>query len=237
MTWLAQLSEGQRQREVVKYDLTTSGKKKFASTASGCTRRSRRSGRNLATTDAARQRNVHRDAARQDTVRRDAARQGTVRRDAARQGTVRLDATASATAPGRSCHGILRLDEECQGICLLDAECQGICLLDAAATAPRVQTQLSRRLRSDAAAMAYAFWTMSVWAFAFWTQRVSSGRRMSWQIASGRRLSRRHASRRSCQGDCVRTQLPWHMPSGRGVSGHLPSGRSACLPDAECHGK
>ena len=129
--------------------MDTSGKKKFASRASGCTRRSRRFGRNLLNSDAA-------------------------------------------------CHGTVR---------------------------------------PDAAATAYAFCTRSVRAFAFWTQRVSSIRRMSWQIASGRRLSRHHASGRGWQGDCVRTQLPWHMPSGRGVSGHSPSRRNACLTDAECQGK
>jgi len=122
-------------------------------------------------------------------------------------GTTRPDAAVKATAFGRSRHGICLLDEECQGICLLDAarvfRTQNVMansVWTTPVTAPRVQTQLSRRLRSDAAAMAYAFWTRSVGAFAFWTQRVSSGRRMSWQIASGRRLSRRHASRRSCHG-------------------------------------
>jgi len=118
---------------------------------------------------------------------------------------------------------------------------------DAAATAYALRTrsvrafafwtQLSRQLRSDATATAYAFRTRSVKASAIWTQCVSSGRRMSWQITTGRRLSRHHTSRRSCQGDCIWTQLPRHMPSGRGVSGHLPSGRSACHPDEECHGE
>ena len=77
-------------------------------------------------------------------------------------------------------------------------------------TAPRVRTQLSRRLRSDATATAYAFRTRSVRASAIWTQCVSSGRRMSWQITTGRRLSRHHTSRRSCQRDCIRTQLSQH---------------------------
>jgi len=31
--------------------------------------------------------------------------------------------------------------------------------------------------------------------------------------------------------------MPWHLPSRRGVSGHLPSGRSTCLTDAECQGR
>jgi len=31
--------------------------------------------------------------------------------------------------------------------------------------------------------------------------------------------------------------MPWHLPSGQGVSAHLPSERSACLTDAECQGK
>jgi len=31
--------------------------------------------------------------------------------------------------------------------------------------------------------------------------------------------------------------MPRHLPSRRGLSGHLPSERSACLPDAECQGK
>jgi len=31
--------------------------------------------------------------------------------------------------------------------------------------------------------------------------------------------------------------MPRHLPSRRGVSGHLPYGRSACLTDAECQGK
>jgi len=75
-------------------------------------------------------------------------------------------------------------------------------------TAPRVRTRLARRLRSDAAAMAYAIWTSSVRAFAIQTKRVSYRRRVSRQ-----------------------------MSSLRGVSGHLPSGRSARLTDAECQGK
>ena len=75
------------------------------------------------------------------------------------------------------------------------------------ATAPCVRTQLARRLRSDAAATAYAFRTRSVRASAIWTPRASSGRRMSWRTATGRRLSRHQASRRSCQCDCIQTQL------------------------------
>jgi len=31
--------------------------------------------------------------------------------------------------------------------------------------------------------------------------------------------------------------MPWYLPSRRGVSGYLSSGRSACLTDAECKGK
>ena len=54
--------------------ISTSGKKKIASTASGRTRRTRSSGRNLATPDAARQGTVRRDATHQGTVRRDATR-------------------------------------------------------------------------------------------------------------------------------------------------------------------
>jgi hypothetical protein len=70
----------------------TSGKNKIASSASGCTRRTRRFGRNLLTPDA--------------------ARHGTVRSDAARQGTLR---------PDEECHGICVSDEECQSIFLSDA--------------------------------------------------------------------------------------------------------------------
>jgi len=61
-------------------------KKKIASRASGCTRRSRRSGPNLANPDAA----YH------GTVHPDTMRHGTVCSDAARHGTLRLDIVATA---------------------------------------------------------------------------------------------------------------------------------------------
>ena len=101
----------------------TSGKKKFASTASVCTRRSRRSGRHLATTYA--------------------ARQGTVRLDAAvmvpllqTQLSRRLRPDAAVTAPlvqtqlsrhhssRRNCHGNVRTDTARQGTSRPDEECQ-----------------------------------------------------------------------------------------------------------------
>jgi len=53
----------------------------------------------------------------------------------------------------------------------------------------------------------------------------------------GRGVSGHLPSGRSCQGDCVRMHLPRHLPFGRGVSAHLPSGCNACHPDKECHGK
>ena len=141
--------------------------------------------------------------------------------DDACHGTTRPDVAVKTTAFGRTCHGICHVDEECQGIYLLDTArvfhmqnvmANSIQMMPV--TAPCFQMQLSRRLHSDAATMAYAIWTRSVRAFACWTQRVSSIRRMSWQLASGQHLSRHHASGSSCQGDCVQTQLPWHMPSG-----------------------
>jgi len=49
-------------------------------------------------------------------------------------------------------------------------------------------------------------------------ERISSRRKVSLQMASGR-----------CE--------PQHMPSGRGVSGHISYGWSACLPDAMCHSR
>jgi hypothetical protein len=70
----------------------TSGKNRIASSASGCTRRTRRFGRNLAQLDA--------------------ARQGTARSDAVCQHTLR---------PDEECHGVYLADEECQGIFLPDA--------------------------------------------------------------------------------------------------------------------
>jgi len=57
--------------------------------------------------------------------------------------------------------------------------------------------------------------TRTVRAFAFRMQCVSYKRRMSRQMSSGR---------------CT----PPHLPCRRGVSGYLPSERSACLPDTEC---
>jgi len=102
------------------------------------------------------------------------------------------DAAVKATAFGRSYHGICHLDEECQGICLLDAarvfhtqNVMAISIRTTPVTAPRIRKQLSRRLRSDTAAMAYAIGMRSVRAFAFWMQCISSIHRMSWQIASG----------------------------------------------------
>ena len=60
-------------------------------------------------------------------------------------------------------------------------------------------------------------------------------------------LSRYNASRCSCQGTTrpdtainapsLRTQLPWHMPAGRGVSWESRSGCSVCLTDVEYQGK
>jgi len=63
----------------------------------------------------------------------------------------------------------------------------------------------------------YAFQMRSVRAYFIQTERMSSRRKLSQQRASGR-----------CE--------PRHMPSKRGVSGHISYGRSACFPDAKCHG-
>jgi hypothetical protein len=69
-----------------------SGKNRITSNASGCTRRTRRFGRNL--------------------LQPDAARYGTVHSHAACQRTLCLD---------EACHGICLLDKECQVIFLPDA--------------------------------------------------------------------------------------------------------------------
>ena len=123
----------------------TSGKKIFASTASVCTRRSRRSGRHLATMDDTRQGTVRPDAARQGTVCPDTSRQGTVHPDAVRQGTVRPDAarhgdcvwTRSVRAP---CIWTQLSGHHCSG-----RSCHGTTPLDAAVRAPLLRTQLSRQ--------------------------------------------------------------------------------------------
>ena len=128
-------------------------------------------------------------------------------------------------SPDAECQGKCLLDDACHGICLQDEECQGICLLDAACVlqmqsvkADVVRTRGIRGIcRLNAArvlqaqnvkanvfwttyAMASAFKMRSVSAFAFWTQCMSYRCRVSIQMSS------------------------WP-----GVSGYLPSGRSAYL--------
>lgn len=99
-------------------------------------------------------------------------------------GTTHPDTAVKATSFGRSCYGILLPDEECQGIRLLDI----------AATAPYVQTQLSRWLHLDTAVMAYVFWMGSVRVFTFWTQ-----------------LQGYHTSRHNCHSTENRSEYLQHI--------------------------
>ena len=103
-----------------------------------------------------------------------------------------------------------------RGICLLDEECQGIFLTDGVYIF-QTQSVTANGVRTTRAT-AYAFCMRHVGAYFFQTERMSSTRKVSRQMVSGRRELQ-------------------HMPSGRGVSGHISYGRSACLPDAKCHGK
>ena len=105
----------------------TSGKKKFACSASGCARRTGCFGRNLLNSDAVRHGTVHPDAARHGTVCPDAARHGICLLDGACQGIFLLDAAVSGHFPsGHSrvrafsfwmqlCQGKWRLDDTCHG--------------------------------------------------------------------------------------------------------------------------
>jgi hypothetical protein len=135
----------------------TSGKIKIASRASGCTRCSRRSGRNLLNSDATCHGALHLDGASQCTVRPDAAVKATASRRRC-HGTTRPDAGAKATPSRRNCHGTRRHDaavratasrRRCHGTMRPDVGARRL-RPDATATATGVQTQLSRRLRADA---------------------------------------------------------------------------------------
>jgi len=103
-------------------------------------------------------------------------------------------------------------EAELQGKCLLDDARHGICLPDEDRKSIYLRNAARAFLRQNVnanvdrmtRATASAFRTRSVRVFAFSTQRASYRRRMSRQ-----------------------------MSSGRGVSGHLPSGHSACITDAE----
>jgi len=147
----------------------SSGKKKIVSTASGRTRRSRHSGRNLATPDAARHGTVHRDATRQGTVHRDATRQGTVRRDATHQGTCARTQLPRHLASGRRVSRHLPSGRGVSGHLPSDAV--------RSLQTESVKANVVRTTRATAS----AFRTRSV----IRTQRVSYRRRVSWQMSSG----------------------------------------------------
>jgi len=129
-------------------------RKKIASTASGRTRRSRRSGRNLATPDAA----------HQGTVRRNATRQGTVHQDTTREGTCARTQLPRHLSSGRRVSRHLPSGRGVSGHLPSDAV--------RSLQTESVKANVVRRTRATAS----AFRTRSV----IRTQRVSYRRRVSW---------------------------------------------------------
>jgi len=107
------------------------------------------------------------------------------------------------------------LPSECSA-CLTDVECQGRCRPDEECQGICL-LNVARVLQMQSV-KADVVWMRSVRAFTFWTQCMSYRCRVSRQMSSGR---------------C----MPQHLPSRRGVSGHLPSEGSACLTEAECQGR
>jgi len=101
----------------------TAGKKKFASLASGRTRRSGRFRRNLLNSDADRHGTMRPDAVRHGICLPDGAWQGIFVLDTRCQGIFLLDAAVSGYFPsGRSCVRAFSFwTQPCQGIFLLDA--------------------------------------------------------------------------------------------------------------------
>jgi len=122
----------------------------------------------------------------------------------------------SACLADAECHGGGRPYDTSHGIHLSDEECQGIFLTDGAHIFQR-QSVRANGVRTTRARV-YAILTRSVRAYFLQTERMSSRHKVSQQRASGRRE-------------------PWHTPSERGVSGHIPFGWSVCLPDAKCDSK
>jgi len=122
----------------------------------------------------------------------------------------------SACLPDAKCHGKGHPDDVSHSIRLPEEQCQGIFLSDGAYV---FQTQT---------VTANGVWTMRATAYAFQTRSVRA-----YFLRMERMFSRCKVSRRRASG----RREPRHIPSGRGVSGHISYRRSTFLPDAKCHSK
>ena len=161
------------------------GKKKIAARVSGCTRWSRRSGRNLANWDATYHGTGHPNAAT----------------------TVVCIWTQRARVPcvGTRLLWHIRSGRHMSRYHMFRRSCQDAMHSDIAVKTQCVQTQLSMHNASrcscqcttcpDAAATAYIFWTSSVMAIALRTQCVSYRHRELRQISSGRYMLQHLLSR------------------------------------------